>query len=126
MKIRNLLFIAFVMAFMTSCATIFTGTKSKVNITSIPSGARILVDGIDRGVTPSVVKLKRGFDSQSVTLKLDGYSDKIFEPEQTFQIVSVLNFTNLLGWGIDAITGSIKKYNPKFYEIKLDPTAVKN
>ena len=121
MKIKNVFFTLTITVFMTSCATLFTGTKSSVQINSKPSGAKIMVDGIDRGETPSSIKLKRGFSGQTVTLKKEGYETRSFEPVQTFQPVAVLNLFNILFWGIDAATGSIMKYDPKFYEIELEP-----
>jgi len=122
MKFRNLIFL-FVLIFMTtSCATLFTGTKSKVLFTSVPPGAKIIVNGVEKGVTPTTLKLKRSlFDVTTVTLKLAGYSDKVFEPETTFQPVTILNLANPLGWAIDVATGSIIKYSPANYDIQLVP-----
>ena len=37
-----------------------------------------------------------------------------------FNGVSILNLFGLLGWGIDAATGSLKKYDTKVYNITLD------
>jgi hypothetical protein len=108
--------------FFSSCATILTGSKQSITFNSFPQGANIEVDGIDRGVTPAAVKLKKGFNGQTVTLKKEGYDPKIFQPETTFNAVSVINFFSILGWGIDAATGAMMKYDPKVYEIKLQPT----
>jgi hypothetical protein len=114
------------MLLMTSCATVFTGTKQVVQINSIPSGAKIQVDGIDRGQTPSAVRLKKGNDGQIVTLKAEGYETKTFQPETDINIIAVLNFFNLLCWGVDAATGALWKYDPKFYEIELEPKKSQN
>ena len=103
------------------CSTIFTGTKSKVQIESVPSGAQLQVDGVDRGiVTPTPVSLKRGASGQTVTLLLNGYRPKSFQPETTLNTVSVLNLFSLLGWGIDAASGALWTYEPKFYSIQLE------
>lgn len=108
-------------ACMGGCSTIFTGTRSKVQINSEPSGARVQVDGVDRGlVTPAPVSLKRGSSGQTVTLLLNGYKPKSFEPETTFNPVSILNLFSLLGWGVDAISGALWIYEPKFYSIQLE------
>ena len=106
---------------LSGCSTIFTGTKSKVQIESVPSGARVQVDGVDRGVvTPTPVSLKRGASGQTVTLLMSGYRPKSFQPETTFSTVSVLNLFSLLGWGIDAASGALWTYEPKFYSIQLE------
>ena len=105
----------------TSCATLFTGTKQTVQINSKPPGAKIQIDGIDRGTTPAAIKLKKKSDGQVVTLKLDGYETKTIVPETSFNAVSILNLTNILFWGIDLLSGAVYKYDPRFYEIELEP-----
>lgn len=124
MKKISTIFLAAMILFMTSCATLFTGTKQTVQINSKPAGAKVQIDGLDRGITPVAVKLKKGNDGQVVTLKAEGFETKTFQPETGFNGVSVLNFFNLLFWGIDAATGSLWKYDPKFYEIELEPKKV--
>ena len=44
-----------------NCATIFSGfrTSQKIPVTSNPSGAKIIVDGEERGYTPLNLKLKK-------------------------------------------------------------------
>lgn len=103
-----------------SCATIFTGTRQNVQINTSPPAADIEVDGIKVGVTPMAVSLKKGFTGQTVSLKLEGYETKMFQPTTDFNAVAVLNFIGLIGWGVDAATGAMMKYNPKVYEIQLD------
>ncbi len=58
-----------------------------------------------------------------MTLKKEGYEAKTFQPETTFNAVSVLNLFSILGWGIDAATGAMMRYNPKAYEMQLEQTA---
>ena len=66
------------------------------------------------------VSLKKGFTGQTVSLKLEGYETKMFQPTTDFNAVAVLNFIGLIGWGVDAATGAMMKYNPKVYEIQLE------
>lgn len=123
MKLRNLIGLVILILMTTSCATLFTGTKSKVLISSVPPGAKIIVNGEQKGTTPSTVKLKRSvFDVTTITLKLDGYENHTFEPETTFQPVTVLNLVDPVGWAIDIASGAIVKFSPKSYEIELKPT----
>jgi hypothetical protein len=121
MKKGLIILLAATMVLMSSCATLFTGTKQTVQINSEPQGAKVQVDGLDRGETPAAIKLKKGNDGQIVTLKKDGYKTRTFQPQTDFNGVAVLNLFNLLFWGIDAATGSLWKYSPKFYEIELEP-----
>jgi len=43
----------------TSCASIIHGTKQKVDFSSIPSGAKVIIDEVEYGNTPTTVELKR-------------------------------------------------------------------
>ena len=38
---------------------------------------------------------------------------------KSFNAVSILNLTNLLGWGIDFATGALNKFDKKGYDITL-------
>jgi hypothetical protein len=116
--IRLFLFFILVIS-MSSCATIFTGSKQTVQVNSNPPGAQIEVNGISRGVTPSPVVLKKGKEGETITLKLDGYEDKTFRPTTVFNAVAIINLSNLIGWGIDIGTGAIWKYDQSYYNIQL-------
>lgn len=103
-----------------SCSTIFTGTSQNITFETVPSGAKIQVNGIDRGTTPTSVKLKKGSSGQTVVIKKDGYQKRVIAPETTFNKTSILNLFNLLFWGVDAVTGALHKYDPTYYEIELE------
>ncbi|WP_259015439.1 PEGA domain-containing protein [Emticicia fluvialis] len=104
---------------MTSCATIFTGTKDRITFNSTPSGATIYKDGIELCKTPCTVNVKRSLNDTDVEYKLDGYETRLITLDKEFNVVSVLNLGNLLGWGIDALSGSVLKYDRKVYDITL-------
>ncbi|MCH5598515.1 PEGA domain-containing protein [Niabella ginsengisoli] len=44
---------------LTSCATIISGSKQKVNFTSSPSSATIYIDEVEIGSTPLEMRLQR-------------------------------------------------------------------
>jgi len=50
---------------------------------------------------------------------LPGYQEKTFQPQTNFNPVAILNLLSILGWGIDAATGALWKYDPTFYNIQL-------
>ena len=104
------------------CATIFTGDKDSINFTSNPSGAKIVMDGLDIGKTPATLEIKRsGFKDKEITLKLDGYEDRTFLLQKEFNAIAILNFAGILGWFVDFATGSVMKYSDKSYNLDLDP-----
>ena len=108
---------------LASCATVFTGTSQKVEFTSEPEGAEIIIDGIEMGVTPATVEVKKPamMEDRRVTLKLEGYADKTFVLQKEFQMVSILNiFTGMAGFAIDILTGAIFSYSPETYNMELE------
>ncbi|WP_316824340.1 PEGA domain-containing protein [Pedobacter miscanthi] len=110
---------------LSSCATVFTGTKQTVQINTNPPAATVEIDGVKAGVTPLAVTLKKGFTGQTISLKLDGYDPKTFQPQTTFNAVSVVNLLFFPGFIVDAATGAMMKYDPKVYEITLEPKKAK-
>lgn len=105
---------------MTSCATLFTGTKDRITFNTNPSGATIYIDGVEQCKTPCTMKVKRSIGDTDVEFKLDGYETRLITLSKEFNVVSVINLGNLLGWGIDALSGAVMKYDRKTYDITLE------
>ena len=108
------------MLFMTSCATLFTGTKDRITFNSNPAGATIYIDGVEQCTTPCTMKVKRGLKDTDVEIKLDGFETRVITLSKEFNLVSVVNLGNLVGWGIDALSGAVMKYDKKTYDITLE------
>lgn len=103
------------------CATLFSGTSEQVTIDSEPEGARIFVEGIERGRTPATISVKRpGFNDTEVTLQLEGYEDRTFTLQKGFNTISILNLFVPAGFIVDAVTGAITQYDPNTYTVTLD------
>ena len=71
MKLITTLQLLIVIGF-TSCATIISGSRQTVQISSQPNAAVVYLNEIEVGKTPIVENLKRNQNYQLV-LKLDGY-----------------------------------------------------
>ena len=106
---------------MTGCATIFTGTRDRISFVSTPSGATIYKDGIEICTTPCNYNVKRSLNDTEVEFKLDGYETRLITLDKELNLVSIINLGNLFGWGIDALSGAVMKYDRKSYDIKLSP-----
>lgn len=115
---KNLIFLI-ALFLMTGCATIFTGTKDRIAFTTTPSGATIYKDGVEICTTPCNYKVKRSLNDTEVEFKLDGYETRLITLDKEFNLVSIINLGNLFGWGIDALSGAVMKYDRKAYDIKL-------
>lgn len=118
-KIITYLIVFSVTVCLTSCATVFHGTTQNVRVASNPPGASVEVDGVPRGTTPVDVSLKKGFTGQTVFLKKDGFEDRSFQPSVKFDPISLVNIFAIVGFGVDAITGAMMKYDPIVYDIPL-------
>ncbi|GAA5221366.1 hypothetical protein GCM10025777_19960 [Membranihabitans marinus] len=105
----------------TSCATIFTGTSDIIHFDSSPSGAMIYKDGLEVCRTPCSVPMKRSIQDVDIEMKLDGYETRLFRLDREFNVVSILNLGFLVGWAIDAVSGSLMKYDRKAYDLELTP-----
>jgi len=114
------IFLATTMLFMTSCATLFTGTKDRISFNTEPPGATIYIDGVEQCKTPCSLKVTRSINDTDVEFKLDGYETRLITLSKEFNVVSVLNLGNLLSWGIDFLSGAVMKYDKKSYDITLD------
>lgn len=109
---------------LSSCATIFTGTKDQISFKTNPSGAKVMIDGLEVCTTPCTTKVARTLSNKNVEFKLDGYDTKIIALDKKFNAVSIINLFGIIGWGVDAATGSLMKYDRKGYDIELDSKKV--
>ena len=83
-----------------------------------------MIDGLEVGQTPAVVTVKRpGNKTTKVTLQMKGYEDRSFALSSKFNMFSCCNGSNLLGWAIDFVTGSLFKYDKTNYKMELEPMA---
>jgi hypothetical protein len=101
--------------FFTSCATIFKGSTADIMFNSAPSGAQLLINGINRGVAPSMLSLNRS-TSHQVTMKMDGYEDVNFLIDKKFDfattVVGNLFSWSLLGVVVDIASGAAYTLTP--------------
>jgi len=115
-----------VLLLTTSCASIFTGAKRNVLFESDPSGAKVFVNGFEKGTTPVQIKVKA---DDRVDFRLDNYRERVVVMDSKFNLVSILNGISIIGWGVDALTGSLKRVDTKYVKVTLeksDKTAFMN
>lgn len=108
---------------LSSCATIFTGSKKRVTFeANINQQASLTIDGYKHSNVsfPYTTRIRGGFDDTVVKAEAEGYKTTQLIIYKSFNAVSVLNLTDILGWGIDAATGAITKPEYKFYELEFE------
>lgn len=120
MKFSPIITVVSIALCVSSCATLFTGTSDKISFQSEPQGAKVFVKGIERCTTPCKVSISRSLSATEAQMSLPGYEKKTFELTRAFNGVSLLNFFGLIGWGVDAATGAVMKYDTKGYNFEMN------
>jgi hypothetical protein len=120
MKIKFLLSLVMISFLFTSCASIFTGSKRNVLFETDPPGAKVFVNGFEKGTTPVQIKVKA---DDRVDFKLDNYKERVVVMDSKFNLVAILNGFSIIGWGVDALTGSLKRVDTKYVKVSLENSA---
>jgi hypothetical protein len=109
---KPILFLSVILS--TSCATVISGARQNVEITSVPSSAKVYINEIEIGNTPVQKNLKRNQNYQLI-LKLDGYKTYETKLVKKFNAWYIGNVAigGLIGLIIDPITGAIHKLKPE-------------
>ena len=117
--IKNICFLTtlILLILTTSCASILTGSKRNVFFESVPNGAKVFVNGIEKGVTPKTIRVKA---DDRIDFRISDYQEKVVVMDSNFNAVAILNGFNILAWGIDALTGSLKRVDTKYVRVTLD------
>lgn len=120
------LFLLLLIPYLSACATIVRGSSQDVEITSDPPNARVIVNGQDRGETPTTLTLDTSNDYQ-ITFERDGYSSETMNVTQDFTVGWPI-FGNLFSWGIigmvvDIANGSAYKLKPEQVKTALEETS---
>ena len=109
----------------TSCATIFSGTKSDIKVTSNPPNLKVYSVNKEQqlteiGVTPCVVTIKK--KTPYLVINSDGYYEEKYDVKANAKLnplyfVNILNFS--IGMWIDLGTGAhINPENEVNFEMK--------
>ena len=117
MKIKFFTMILTGMLLFSSCASIFTGSKRSVLFESNPSGAKVYVNGMEQCISPCNVKVR---NDDRVDFRLEGYKERVVVMDADFNLVAILNGFSIVGWGIDALTGSLQRVNTKYVKVDLE------
>ena len=102
------------------CATIVKGTHQDVPVSSEPSGAAVLIDGVREGSTPTNLRLSRK-QSHVISLELAGYETEniTLKPSMGGAVAGNIIAGGLIGWGVDASTGAQYNLHPDAVSARL-------
>jgi hypothetical protein len=72
---------------------------------------------MEQCTSPCNVKVR---NDDRVDFRLDGYKERVVVMDADFNLVAILNGFSLIGWGIDALTGSLQRVNTKYVKVDLE------
>ena len=97
------------------CATLFTGYEDEIYFISKPEGAKVYINGLEICTTPCSVDIHRSLGKKVGKIELEGYKTRVFQLSTDFNLVSILNLNNPVGWVVDLVSGSIVKHDQLVY-----------
>jgi hypothetical protein len=96
-------------------ATIFKGSNQTLTIDSSPQGAIVLIDGINKGVTPMTIALEKD-EAKNITIKKEGYTSRTMGIESRFDFITLLGGYSST---TDLLNGNAWEYSPTNYYVEL-------
>jgi len=108
------------------CATIVhLGSNEGLMIKSEPAGAKVVIDGADRGVTPLEVEVERK-RSHTVVLSMGGYRETTQKVESglSWWLAGNAVFGGVIGLVVDVLGGGGYTIEPSTIDLKLENAAV--
>ena len=111
---------------LSSCASIFCGTKAKITVDDPKHRQPVSIvtdcDSRKNVTLPCKVKVLRGFKPSVVRVTSEGYKTADIAVEKKFNAVTLVNvFTNGFGIAIDAATGAMMKPKQNTYYFSMVP-----
>lgn len=123
MKVLAIVLAASTLIFSTGCATLLKGSNESLWVTSNPEGARVLVNGMDAGRTPTTARVN-GTKDVLVEVKKDGYESRSVRVTSSLAagwlILDIILLPTLLPIAIDAITGDWKSLDETDVRVELE------
>ena len=107
------------MLLLTSCATIFSGSKAKVTVRNddVPNAVTLSYDDkVESNVfLPHTIKVKRGSKPTVITAKADGYEEGSVSLKKQFNGTTLWNILwgGVPGIAIDAAPGAVEELSPR-------------
>lgn len=105
---------------ISGCATIINGTSQKIQATSNPPGAMVMVDDANSYLTPVKLRLERRRD-HVLTFTKDGYESQTVRMMHVISEAVVGNtlLGGPLGWVFDIFAGTQYKLMPNPIHVEL-------
>lgn len=96
------------------CASIIHGTRQNISVSSVPTGAKVIVKGVHMATTPAVIALKRNESNIILRFEKEGYEPVEVALNRSVDgwIAGNIIFGGLIGLAVDFISGGAYKLSP--------------
>jgi len=74
-----------------NCATVTRSSRQRIPVTSSPAGAKVIVNGVEQGVTPLEVRLARKDKGQIIRIESPGYNPVEIRPQRKMSGSTILS-----------------------------------
>lgn len=111
------------LVFLSSCSTIFTGTKQSITFMGNPGIGIYKNNNKITEITQdgtSTVKIKKSLSSTGLVAKQEGYRNTPLVLDAVFNPISVINLFNPIGWLVDLGTGAACKYDDTIVTVVME------
>lgn len=108
---------------VSGCATIVhLGGNEELNVSSEPAGAKVVIDGTERGVTPLATKVERKKD-HAVVLTKEGFEENQSRVEShlSWWVAGNVILGGLVGILVDVLSGGGYTIEPDAVAVTLKP-----
>ncbi len=122
--ILMLLFVG-VSGLVSGCATIVhLGGTEELNVISEPSGAKVVVDGTERGVTPIALKVERK-QAHRILVSKEGYEESQTSVDSKLSLWMAGNvlFGGIIGFLVDVLSGGGYTIDPDKVAVTLQASS---
>lgn len=121
-RVMSVVLVVVLVVNTSGCATVVKGSYQSIGITSNPGRAYVKVDGIDKGETPMVIKMKR---SKVHTVQLDKAGYESFQAAITSRnsgwIWGNILLGGVIGLIVDLISGASNNLEPDSIHAEMTP-----
>jgi len=121
-KLRHLLSLILIVLFSQGCATLTQGSTQQITVTSTPTGANLVVNGLQSFRTPAVLDLARN-ESHQIEISLDGYHPETVQIRRVGSNMVAGNIIagGLIGLAVDYSSGAAYRLVPEVVQVTLRP-----
>lgn len=117
------MFILALSSVVSGCATIVhLGGNEELNVSSEPAGAKVVIDGTERGVTPLATKVERKKD-HAVVLTKEGFEENQSRVEShlSWWVAGNVILGGVVGILVDVLSGGGYTIEPDAVAVTLKP-----